>query len=76
MKYNTGDKVNFEVRTHRKGERFSLSWNGNLTIDEPSTAKEVMKLLAEAFLEDTNSRLPKGKKQYATNEVTVTLEAA
>ena len=66
------DKVKFEVRTKRQGERFSLSWSGQVTIADDMTRKELSKSLADVFLQDVNK--PRTNNPYAPNELVITLK--
>ena len=75
MKFNANDKVNFEIHTTRKKESFNLSWNGQLTITEPTTSQEVKDSLLVDFLSEVNK--PRHEQfKYRPNEVKITLALA
>jgi hypothetical protein len=75
IKFNANDKVKFEIRTTRKQESFHLSWDGQLTITEPTTAQEVKDSLLVEFLSEVNK--PRHEQlKYRPNEVKITLALA
>ena len=75
IKFNVNDKVKFEIRTTRKQESFHLSWDGQLTITEPSTSQEVKDSLLVEFLSEVNK--PRHEQlKYRPNEVKITLALA
>jgi hypothetical protein len=72
MKFNTNDKVKFEIHTTRKTEHFRPSWDGQLTITEPTASKEVKDFLLVEFLSELNK--PRNEQlKYRPNEVRITL---
>lgn len=75
MKFNTSDKVKFEICTIRKKESFHHSWSGQLTITEPATAQEVKDSLLVEFLSEVNK--PRHEQfKYRPDEVKITLALA
>lgn len=75
MKFDVNDKVKFEIRTTRKKESFNLSWDGQLTITEPTTSQEVRDSLLVEFLSEVNK--PRHEQlKYRPNEVKITLALA
>ena len=71
-KFNTNDKVKFDIRTTRKKESFNISWNGQLTITEPSTSQDVKDYLLMEFLSEVNK--PRNEQlKYRPNEVKIVL---
>ena len=72
--FKVNDKVKFEVRTKRKGEKFSLSWSGQVTMADDMTRKKLSNALADEFLQDINK--PRTNDPYTSNELVITLEIA
>lgn len=72
--FKVNDKVKFEVRTKRQGEGFSLSWSGQVTMEEDMTRKELSNALADEFLQDVNK--PRTDNPYTSNELVITLKVA
>lgn len=73
--FNTNAKVNFKVKTARKGESFSLSWEGQLTTQEAMTKKELTEALVQDFLAEINGK-SSSKLAYQPSEVKVSLMVA
>ena len=66
--------MNFKVRTARKGEGFSLQWEGQLTTLEDSTKKALSTDLVDQFLQDINGK--PSAQDYLPEEIRVTLAVA
>ena len=66
--------MNFKVRTARKGEGFSLQWEGQLTTLEDSTKKALSANLIDQFLQDINGKL--STQNYRPEEIRISLAVA
>ena len=73
--FNANAKVNFKINTARKGESFSLGWEGQLTMQENMTQKELTEALVQDFLAEVNGK-PSSKLAYQPSEIKVSLTAA
>ena len=73
--FNTNAKVNFKIHTARKGESFSLGWEGQLTMQETMTKKELTEALVQDFLAEVNGK-SSSRFAYKSSEVKVSLTAA
>lgn len=73
--FNANAKVNFEIKTARKGEPFSLAWDGQLTVQKAMTKKELTEALVQDFLAEINGK-PSSRLAYQPNEIKVSLTAA
>jgi hypothetical protein len=73
--FNANAKVNFKINTARKGEHFSLAWEGQLTMQETMTKKELAEALVQNFLAEINGK-PSSRLAYQPSEVKVSLTAA
>lgn len=73
-KFNTNEKVRFEIATTRKSDHFVLKWEGQLTMIEPATASDLKDALLVQFLAEVN--LPRDEqRKYRPNEVKITIWA-
>lgn len=73
-KFNANEKVRFEITTTRKRDRFALNWNGQLTMIEPATERDLKDDLLVQFLSEVNR--PYGEQsKYRPNEVKITVWA-
>ena len=73
-KFNANEKVHFEITTTRKSDRFALNWEGQLTMIEPATARELKDDLLVQFLSEVNHPRIEQRK-YRPNEVKITVWA-
>ena len=73
--FNANAKVNFKINTTRKGESFSLGWEGQLTMQENMTQKELTEALVQDFLAEVNGK-PSSRLAYQPREIKVSLTAA
>ena len=73
--FNTNAKVNFKIHTARKGESFSLGWEGQLTMQETMTKKELTEALVQDFLAEVNGK-SSSRLAYKSSEVKVSLTVA
>jgi hypothetical protein len=73
-KFNANEKVRFEITTTRKGDRFALNWEGQLTMIEPATANDLKDDLLVEFLSEVN-RPRDEQRKYRPNEVKITVWA-
>ena len=73
--FNANAKVNFKINTARKGESFSLGWEGQLTMQETMTKKELTEALVQDFLAEVNGK-SSSRLAYKSSEVKVSLTAA
>lgn len=73
--FNANAKVNFKINTARKGDHFSLAWEGQLTMQETMTKKELTEVLVQDFLAEVNGK-PSPRLAYHPSEIKVSLTAA
>lgn len=73
-KFNTNEKVRFEITTTRESDRFALNWKGQLTMIEPTTVSNLKDNLLVQFLSEVN-RPRDEQRKYRPNEVKITVWA-
>ena len=71
-KFKANEKVRFKIITTRKGDRFALSHEGQLTMIETATVQDVKNELVAQFLSEIN-RPYNGQIKYRPNDVKVTV---